>query len=61
LFVAVAACLLLSLLIWRRAKSKATDGKDAEETSDKDLEALRISYGFWLVVGALLVTLLVWS
>lgn len=58
-FVAVAGCLLLSLLIWRLARSKATDRKEGEETTDKDLEALRISYGFWLVVGALLVTLLV--
>src|SRR5580704_1001983 len=55
LIVSVAICLLLSLLIWRMAKSKAV----REEVSDKDLEALRISYGFWLVVGALLVTLLV--
>jgi lysozyme family protein/uncharacterized Tic20 family protein len=55
LIASVAICLLLSLLIWRMAKSKAA----REEVSDKDLEALRISYGFWLVVGALLVTLLV--
>ncbi len=58
-FVAVAGCLLLSLLIWRMARSKAPARKEGEETTDKDLEALRISYGFWLVVGALLVTLLV--
>ena len=41
------------------ARSKATERKEGEQTTDKDLEALRISYGFWLVVGALLVTLLV--
>jgi len=41
------------------ARSKAPARKEGEETTDKDLEALRISYGFWLVVGALLVTLLV--
>jgi magnesium-transporting ATPase (P-type) len=61
LFVVVGICLLVSLVIWRMPRSKAKGEKDSEgqEVSDKDLEALRISYGFWLVVGALLITLLV--
>jgi uncharacterized Tic20 family protein len=36
---------------WRRDASRAKD--------DKDLEALRIVYGFWLIVYALLIALLV--
>lgn len=61
LFVVVGICLLVSLVIWRmpRSKAKGEKGSEGQEVSDKDLEALRISYGFWLVVGALLITLLV--
>jgi lysozyme family protein len=61
LFVVLGICLLVSLVIWRMPRSKAKGEKDSagQEVSDKDLEALRISYGFWLVVGALLITLLV--
>ena len=49
LFVVVGICLLVSLVIWRMPSSKAKGEKDSEgqEVSDKDLEALRISYGFW--------------
>jgi membrane protein implicated in regulation of membrane protease activity len=44
LFVVVGICLLVSLVIWRMASSKAKGEKDSEgqEVSDKDLEALRI-------------------
>ena len=42
-----------------RSKAKGEKDSEGQEVSDKDLEALRISYGFWLVVGALLITLLV--
>jgi hypothetical protein len=61
LFIVIGICLLLSLFIWQRPKSKANGEKDSggQQAPDKDLEALRISYGFWLVVGALLITLLV--
>jgi uncharacterized Tic20 family protein len=53
LFIVLGICLLGALLIWqwRRDQSQAKE--------EKDLEALRISYGFWLVVGALLITFLV--
>lgn len=54
LFIALAICLLGALFIWgrwRRDQSQAIE--------EKDLEALRISYGFWLVVGSLLITFLV--
>jgi uncharacterized Tic20 family protein len=53
LFIVLAVCLLGALFVWqwRRDRSPAKE--------EDDLEALRISYGFWLVVGSLLITFLV--
>jgi uncharacterized membrane protein YidH (DUF202 family) len=55
IFLVMGGSLVLSLLIWRRqgapSPSRAVD--------DKFLENLRIVYGFWLIVGALLATLAV--
>jgi uncharacterized Tic20 family protein len=60
LFAVIVICLLGALLIWRSSKSTTKGGTDSGlPISDKDLEAFRISYGFWLVIGALLVTLVV--
>jgi uncharacterized Tic20 family protein len=52
-FIVLAICLLGALFIWRWRRDQP------QATQEKDLEGLRISYGFWLVVGALLITFLV--
>jgi uncharacterized Tic20 family protein len=52
-FIVLATCLLGALFIWRWRRDQP------QATQEKDLEGLRISYGFWLVVGALLITFLV--
>src|SRR5262245_5358431 len=61
LLAVIVICLLGALWIWRSSKTKAKGEKDSGELpiSAEGLEALRISYGFWLVVGALIITLLV--
>jgi lysozyme family protein len=59
LFAVIVICLLGALLIWRSRSTTKGGTNQGLPISDKDLEALRISYGFWLVVGALLITLVV--
>jgi hypothetical protein len=56
LFLVVLVAFLGALIAWVQGKP---DPSKSKPTDDKDLEALRITYGFWLVIGALLVTLFV--
>ena len=60
LIAAIVICILGVFLIWRSPQSTTKGATDLSlPISDKDLEVLRISYGFWLVVGAVIITLVV--
>jgi uncharacterized Tic20 family protein len=52
-FIVLGICLLGALFVWRGRRDQS------RATAEKDLEGQRISYGFWLVIGALLITFLV--
>ena len=54
LFVVLAVTLIASLFIWQWRQTPSQKAID-----DKYIENLRVIYGFWLIVGALLVTLAV--
>lgn len=51
LIIAILAVVIIGGLIWSRR-----DSSTSKAIGDKDLEALRIGYGFWLIISALVLT-----
>lgn len=57
ILVIVALGLVALILLAYVALNRVAQGRFAQATTDKDLEALRIFYGYLLIIGALIVSL----